>query len=981
MLNNAETFREFGWKMNHKQLRVKDEKILNVDVKLNQHCEDGYRSEDWEGVGTKCVRDNRDVPSYKNSAFIQYIGQSEDCMSLAGEARLRDFVHKEWPFPCIREKECEAHFTSCSSINSGKCAIMVHLIFYEEAAGLGTMESNLDRARDVEYQDGTSFKYSEDNSYKFRGSDCGADPRIQPDGSFTCSESCDSDNGYRLTRSGNCQQCPYGTWFNDQDPSVFQRCHSCGYYGTTIFDTVNKKAEDCFPNSRYRQKNSDGVWTEDNKSMHADLEYEVNAEIEMHLCEVVGVKNRFERFCSDKFSMERMSLNDFTDYNVEMLGCMVMQEFSEIYEHSCRDFQLSWSDIMDDFEWGDVACFVAKGIHTIEDRGIQCEYLSDNDQKITMPFEISEYFDDDMEWANAIYLPLFSHAKKMERFSFDAVSNTVEGVFRKFGIFEMTKLTGLEMMDYVRDMILAIPRGLSVKESDFEFKTAKDDIYCQDGSVKVQCYTYDGECDSRKCNNDNYSEDELQCNEDPCNNCEATFTFEGKPVECKIEEKVKCDVQVNIENGRLFGQMENGYIDSRQLCDGCERDTSTYEYKCEDGFRLDNIAIVKPEENGGYDELEECVVETFYCKSTDNQINRKPNCMRDTCQYMDLENGYITKINAERDSPCRYAEYRCNPGYEMEGERIVHCNPDGTYSDMPRCVKAQCQFSEGMEHARLITEYVDEYIGRMGWYQCMNGTRDYDDVYYNIKCGQEESECQQGDCPAMIENGYLMRVWYWDEKDTHIGEYRCNDGFELRNPKIFSSSKQEYEEKYGWGMCDDDRQKPDPEMMPRCVKPGSPEPCNMPKSIMNGYRVDEIKNEDYDMVDRARYRCNSRYKMVETWRGDIGWCRNDGTFELPYCQAPSDYFEVEFEMNPGMSKMVNAGRVKARHVYADGSSGEWYVGCDDHFNGPAAGAICRSMGFRHGKQVMGDTKMKPIEGLPFGMTNIYCYHDDTLIMR
>jgi len=393
---------------------------------------------------------------------------------------------------------------------------------------------------------------------------------------------------------------------------------------------------------------------------------------------------------------------------------------------------------------------------------------------------------------------------------------------------------------------------------------------------------------------------------------------------------------------------------------------------CNEGFRLVNVG-----DASSYDERR-CDERRFYCQTTDGEINERPECRRDTCEYRDIENGYISKIHAESDSPCRSAEYRCDDGYDMVGERWVHCHPDGEYTKYPTCEKSECQFDDE-ENARFITEYMDYSGDRLAWYQCTNGARYYEDVYDYIGCGEEGTSCRfRDECPPMIMNGYLMREWYWEEREMYIGEYRCNDGWELRNPQVFASSKQEYEDKYGWGICDGDRT--DPEMLPRCVKPGSPEPCNMPRDIMNGYRVEEIMSEEYGMVNMAKYRCNSGFMMVETWKGDIGWCRDDGTFELPYCQSPRDYMNVEFELEPGMSKMENAGRVKARWVYADESTGEWYAGCDDHFNGPAAGAICRSMGFRHGKQIMGDRKMKPIENLPFGMTNIYCYHDDTLMM-
>ena len=159
----------------------------------------------------------------------------------------------------------------------------------------------------------------------------------------------------------------------------------------------------------------------------------------------------------------------------------------------------------------------------------------------------------------------------------------------------------------------------------------------------------------------------------------------------------------------------------------------------------------------------------------------------------------------------------------------------------------------------------------------------------------------------------------------------------------------------------------------------------MPKKIENGEMVsEEMKNEDPHHMEAevmAKYKCNDPYIMMETWKGDLGWCRHDKTFELPRCVKKDDWVKVEFELVAGSSKMQNAGRVKAREMYKDGADGGWYAGCDDHVNNPAAGAICRTMGFRYGRQIRPDRKMKPIENIKFGWTNIYCYHDDTLITR
>ena len=86
-----------------------------------------------------------------------------------------------------------------------------------------------------------------------------------------------------------------------------------------------------------------------------------------------------------------------------------------------------------------------------------------------------------------LYLPLFSHVGEMRRFSMDAVSRTMAGVFRRFGMYEMSKLTGLEMMDHARDMIMAVPRGLRATRGEFKFTSTQDDLFCENGQMRQQC--------------------------------------------------------------------------------------------------------------------------------------------------------------------------------------------------------------------------------------------------------------------------------------------------------------------------------------------------------------------------------------------------------------------------------------------------------------------------------------------------------------
>jgi len=219
-----------------------------------------------------------------------------------------------------------------------------------------------------------------------------------------------------------------------------------------------------------------------------------------------------------------------------------------------------------------------------------------------------------------------------------------------------------------------------------------------------------------------------------------------------------------------------------------------------------------------------------------------------------------------------------------------------------------------------------------------------------------------------------VREWKADDASGRYyeGEYRCNQGFMLMNTDLYTSDDND---KVGWGRCgyngEDD--------IPSCVPDGTPVPCNMPEQTRNGYLVKEVENED-GMVTFGQYSCNAGHTMVETWKGDgMGWCRADGSFELPYCMASNEYFAMEFHIEESGFRMENAGFVKARKVHANSDKDKWEAGCDDRFNDFAAGAMCRQMGFQHGKQVT-MKKMPMMVDMEYGWTNIHCKYDDTLIM-
>jgi len=154
-------------------------------------------------------------------------------------------------------------------------------------------------------------------------------------------------------------------------------------------------------------------------------------------------------------------------------------------------------------------------------------------------------------------------------------------------------------------------------------------------------------------------------------------------------------------------------------------------------------------------------------------------------------------------------------------------------------------------------------------------------------------------------------------------------------------------------------------------------------------------DEDYKaivgkMPVKARYECEKGFIMHNTIHGDWGWCRKDGSFEVPRCEKPEEWKELEFKLHNGREGRfkdkdgrVFAGMVLARTKTKTRAVGEWEYGCNDGFNYHAAGAICRTLGFKNGAQTPLTRRMQIMEdseaAVPkFGWTGFNCKHGDTL---
>merc|ERR1712176_1011667 len=152
-------------------------------------------------------------------------------------------------------------------------------------------------------------------------------------------------------------------------------------------------------------------------------------------------------------------------------------------------------------------------------------------------------------------------------------------------------------------------------------------------------------------------------------------------------------------------------------------------------------------------------------------------------------------------------------------------------------------------------------------------------------------------------------------------------------------------------------------------------------------------DEDWDMMDdmmpiAARYECEEGYVMRRTMKDHMGWCRKDGSFEIPACIPRDEYFDVKLQLqNGGDKKMTDkegrafGGVVLSMTLDAEGRQlTDWQYGCNDGSNNYAAGALCRTLGFMHGAHIPVSKKMTKslTEEREFGWTHFSCDYDDTL---
>ncbi|XP_063680793.1 uncharacterized protein LOC134816032 [Bolinopsis microptera] len=1012
MLNLADSLYLIGLNMDPSKIhsQLKDLRVESIDSMFHRSCNHNQihctAADERIGVDDAYLRtlsiflciDDPDAGKYSQSYLSYYAPASEACMTLGGKARLARHISHNWEVTGCGEPQgdsCHMSLMRCDVVDGGAWVVIYVAKTYEDLDYKAFDDAKLTDDKDNEFERIASFN----------ADDCMGGPQSKEITDGRDCDGCDTDKKHLSWRTGRCEPCPFGSYLDVEEDE--KNCHSCdGMFqkddrkfnnflsGTYTYGSEYK--ENCFIYNLDHDvlfdymRNYQRNYRIDRRPYHIPRDnrhhHQVEIEAKLDVCHAVQQKKEFSLFCAGKYDLRELSFDDFTDFDLTKLSCLAMDRLGDLYEANCKDRDYSWPPA-ENFYWLDAACTAVKHIMKTEEilqQGDiqQCHDVNEEARILTMPFSLQKGLTNDIDWGSVL-IPLFEHIESMTHVDFSTVTTAVRGMMKQFGVYETSHVTGLEMADYLRDLIIEVPENLKVSNARSELLNKMSDVFCDNNKVKMDCSSacaipYN-QCLMEE--GDNY---ELTCHADECNNCEVSYHYtdegEDQVYECMYSEEEHCNTQ--------FWNMREGYFITLISADPKVHGSKIYHAECDTGLRL----II---EDANVD-LANCMEEDkngFTC-DMDKYSLQNYDCEEDKCTMpssITEAELFINAAHAPKDGSCRFIELACNPGFKLVGDHVAYCDLEGNWSQMPTCEPVECEGDEStIEHGKLVNHLVGE---NMSFYRCdvhnpsYNGDKDYFTAKTcgeTIVCGKHEND----HCPPMIDHGYKVREWEdmsadMSELRAWNAEYRCNPGFEIEDNPALQSIE---EAGHGWSHCVEGEEP----NVPRCVEQRSDEntdntddndgqgPCKMPEIIYNGKLIEEFSDDD-GKVTHGKYECDEGFMMVETNMKDHGFCREmDFSYELPFCVEPAEWSDLQFELVGGFRKMPNSGRVKFRYVSADGTEGDWHTGCDDHFNSPGAGAVCRTLGFNYGKMIDPPRRMRPIPDLTFGITNFWCYYDDVL---
>ncbi|KAL5250086.1 hypothetical protein ACHWQZ_G015976 [Mnemiopsis leidyi] len=793
--------------------------------------------------------------------------------------------------------------------------------------------------------------------------------------------SCDA--GHFINEQGLCEKCPWGSWGDDGI-----NCNSCGWSYITPFWGMEDQGK-CIK-TNHGDFYDWGSYSGDPAGQNFIT---LGGTPSINMCGPIHAKKELDEKCLELFSAEELEWPEYINlqmWTIERVVCSASTLSGPLFQEFCGESWDKTSDevMMELFEgnFWDLICYPLKRVVDLEaaDTSGECVNLKEETYVMSVDIDLPEMGIDVM--TSEILVPLLSEMKNLETMNFGTFSDAMEAMMEAMGMSDMNALTGWNIANNLKDLGMAMPRGFRMKRFSFDAQYQEEEHFCESGQPNRNCW--DDACYDAKCAT---SEDiELKCVMDECD-CSAKFYSYSDSLK-EYDQCASCEFAQEIENG-VLAKVYGSKVEAM--------------YICNEGWI--------PE---GCNSLARCDF-----SSGGNAITY-PKCIPDKCDWPEfIDDGYFYSDWREESysltaSTCPYKRWGCNSGWYPSGSTMMECVENYEIRpQQPNCVPYDDdrEDSDGGEHS-------DDDSGADGGESAKEGCHfpEY------IARGERYMLGEEGDDYAWAV--YMCYYPYVMTPNRALIQEAMYSTVEMA--KIFERFPVAYCNKNDGNIL----------MMPECQEPEEARHCGLPSYIYHGKAVQvmfpmdmmedsdleekgdtkqmfddevmkmmkEVMNDavinsqprDETMPFMARYECDEGYVMMKTMRGEMGWCRGDGSMELPRCVPEEDWSEVKFKLVMGDTmKMVDkngnsfGGIVQAMQVDWNGNSmfteESWEYACNDGFNDNAAGAICRTQGYRHGMKV--EVPKKALKSLlqmagaqstdammPFGWTEFACEYDDSL---
>ncbi|XP_068228821.1 sushi, von Willebrand factor type A, EGF and pentraxin domain-containing protein 1-like isoform X2 [Palaemon carinicauda] len=290
--------------------------------------------------------------------------------------------------------------------------------------------------------------------------------------------------------------------------------------------------------------------------------------------------------------------------------------------------------------------------------------------------------------------------------------------------------------------------------------------------------------------------------------CQADGFWTNEPPVCEV---VRCPKLLASSHGQVMTQLTD-YMPTNQI-----------SFKCEVGYQMDGP-------------------ETLTCGGDGEWDGQPPTCQSGSCKELpDIANGFIEGQQTPR--PGDQIKAKCEPGYKLVGDPMITCKDDGTWSlPLPKCVVPQCPKPPGIFNGQVkvrASAHSKEAVYKCDPGYVVEGKK-------VLSCGPEGewdgpwSTCEGMPCtsPEKPRHAVIPPKDVWRVGDSLT--YDCEVGFKLVGQKILKCEFDGYDTQWEGTVptCDEIK----------CPVPTKPENGILtviykPQSKRNTFILPEVEGE------------------------------------------------------------------------------------------------------------------------------------------